>query len=502
MSRMPHGLTPYDQLVKAHIAPEAEHPHRPLPAVFGRLYPVPNPVQIKNLTHRQLIEILEQLALGMGKETDTSGPAPAGMTFFGQFVDHDITLDATSALGTRIVPATIRNVRTPTLDLDCVYGAGPEASPHLYGKDETANFLVYGNASADWDLARTANGTALIGDPRNDENAVISQIQANMVALHNILMTECTQDPAMHAAVRACAHMGMNESDWAMHVPDRHTIFEEVRRFLRLHYQYVVWKEFLPSFVDRSCLDEARVSNMFGAHAAVMPVEFSGAAYRFGHATVQPDYRLRSADPAQTGMAALLGFGQRDADPIEMAHFFDIDGAKAQRARPVGTTLGKALTALPFINEPLELMDIGETLTLAQSRNLPLRNMLRDRYTYQLPNGEKMAAWMRAELDLAAPEVKIHKDLKKHGITKTPLWFYCLQEADQHGDGKLTGVGGSIVASVFARLLRLDPMSVWHAHGFTPSEKFSNDGGVLAGMMAYAEAHRADIAHRGDLKNG
>lgn len=500
MSRLPHGMSRLDLFLKHQCAPNPQ-PQIPLPATFGRLTHAPNPVQIKNLTHQQVIDVLEKIALGMGKKTDSSGPAAAGMTFLGQFVDHDITLDATSALGTRIDPATIRNVRTPSLDLDCVYGAGPDATPFLYGADETANFLVYGNAQNPFDLARMANGTALIGDPRNDENDVVSQIQANMIALHNILMGKCLADPAFYATIRECAHMGTKKDDWYVNVPDRHVLFEEVRRFMRMHYQWVVWNELLPSFVDQGCLDEARNKDLFGEDAPIMPVEFSGAIYRFGHATAQPDYKLRKADDTQTDMMQILGFGQRKI-PVDSAMFFDIDGTPAQRARPVGTTLGKALTALPFIKDQVELHDIGITLSLAQSQNLPLRNMIRDRYTYQLASGEQFRDWMRDELDLYAPDVKIHPHLKKLGITKTPLWLYALQEAEQVGDGKLTGVGGAIIASVFSRLLRLNTASYWHAHGFAPSAHFENAGGVMAGMMKFAETHRGSIPNADQLKNG
>jgi hypothetical protein len=364
--------------MQACISPEHER-QKPLPSTFGRLFPA-NPVEVQNLSHQTVIDTLEELAVKMGKKTDKSGPAAAGMTFFGQFVDHDVTLDATSALGTRIVPSTIPNVRTPSLDLDCVYGSGPEASPHLYGSKDAASFLVYGNAGNAHDLARTANGTALIGDPRNDENAIVSQIQANFVALHNILMTQALNDPAIYDEIRGCAHMGMSQNDWTMHVPDRHELFEMVRRFIRMHYQYVVWTEFLPAFVDQSCLDDAMVNDAFGADAPVMPVEFSGAVYRFGHATTQPDYALKKGS-TQTDTMEILGFGQR-TQTVDMEMFFDIDSDAPQRARPVGTTLGLALTNLPFIMDEVHLEQVNVTMPLRQSRNLPLRNMVRDRYTY------------------------------------------------------------------------------------------------------------------------
>lgn len=505
MTASPHGLSRFDQLIKCHTGSEAHQP-KPFPATLGRLRPAV-PVRVKHLTHADVVKVLEKVALGMAKKTDKSGPAAAGMTFFGQFVDHDVTLDATSALGRRIVPSTIPNVRTPALDLDCVYGSGPEASPHLYGADKTrdggnntASFLVMGTSKNKADLARTNNGTALIGDPRNDENSIVSQIQANFIALHNILMTEALNDKATYEEIKGCAHMGMSANDWAEFVPERHMVFEEVRRFMRFHYQCAVWEELLPAFVDQACLDEARISDLFGKDAAIMPVEFTGAAYRFGHATTQPDYQIH-AKGGQISMAEILGFQPRNKQ-VDMNLFFDIDGKKAQRARPVGTTLGLPLTDLPFIHDTVHLPDIDFDLSLAQSRNLPLRNMVRDRYTYQLASGEIISEWLKSEHHISTPKVTMHKELAKKGFTRTPLWFYCLQEAEQHGGGRLTGVGGAIVSSVFGRLLRLDKTTYWHAHGFKPSSKFANKGGLLAGMMKYAEDNRGNIAHAEDLVNG
>src|SRR5919197_438007 len=49
----------------------------------------------------------------------------AGTHFFGQFVDHDITFDTSSPLGVTTDPAASPNARTPSLDLDSVYGGGP-----------------------------------------------------------------------------------------------------------------------------------------------------------------------------------------------------------------------------------------------------------------------------------------------------------------------------------------------------------------------------------------
>src|SRR3712207_4610872 len=61
----------------------------------------------------------------------------AGMTFLGQFIDHDMTFDAASSLERQQDPDLVRNFRNPALELDNIYGSGPGASEHLY--DQTVD---------------------------------------------------------------------------------------------------------------------------------------------------------------------------------------------------------------------------------------------------------------------------------------------------------------------------------------------------------------------------
>ncbi len=55
-----------------------------------------------------------------------AGQIPAGFTYLGQFVDHDLTFDKTSVmLGENVSPAQLLQARSPSLDLDSLYGGGP-----------------------------------------------------------------------------------------------------------------------------------------------------------------------------------------------------------------------------------------------------------------------------------------------------------------------------------------------------------------------------------------
>src|SRR5262249_17995207 len=81
---------------------------------------------------------------------------PAGTTFFGQFVAHDITFDTSSTLGTPTEPTTAPNGRTPSLDLDSVYGGGATATPALYDTGGDPAKLLIGNGGLFEDLPRLA----------------------------------------------------------------------------------------------------------------------------------------------------------------------------------------------------------------------------------------------------------------------------------------------------------------------------------------------------------
>ena len=99
-------------------------------------------------------------------------------------MDHDMTFDTASPLGKPTDPRASLNGRTPSFDLDSVYGAGPVGSPQLYDPADRAKLKVESGGLFE-DVPRMADGTAIIGDPRNDEHVVIAGMQAAFLMVHN-----------------------------------------------------------------------------------------------------------------------------------------------------------------------------------------------------------------------------------------------------------------------------------------------------------------------------
>src|SRR6266516_1390625 len=127
-----------------------------------------------------------------GKDDEESG-IPALYTYLGQFIDHDITFDPASSLQKQNDPDALHDFRTPAFDLDDVYGRGPDDQPYLYDRppDKPAMFLlggpISGGTTTASDLPRNTAipARALIGDPRNDENVIVSQLQGLFLRFHN-----------------------------------------------------------------------------------------------------------------------------------------------------------------------------------------------------------------------------------------------------------------------------------------------------------------------------
>lgn len=409
----------------------------------------------------------------------------AGYTYFGQFIDHDLTFDPTSFLQKQNDPEGLVDFRTPRFDLDCLYGQGPDDQPYLYEDDElhmhVGRKLRFGDDNAiDLPRVHSSNGSprALIGDKRNDENVIVSQLQAGFIRFHNRV---------------ADVMIARNTAD------NKPTTFGEVARIVRWHYQWCVLHDFLPTIVGKEMVNKVLPHLLWEdrdihehkpdlrfyhyEENPFIPIEFTTAAYRFGHSMVRPIYRLNThlgtiEDPRfiednrliKEGQIAPSSLGRQfifaavtnsglngfrefpETFAVDWNLFFgkpnpDKQGAgRVQPAYKIDTSMVNPLGFLPEFSQPspdgnlLTDKDGNPLPRLGATANLALRNLRRSQ-SMGLPSGQSVARAMGlTPLDdkyLRVGKANVDGLENNHSIThyghsfkdNAPLWFYILAEA-------------------------------------------------------------------------
>ncbi len=435
--------------------------------------------------------------LGNAMTAGGGGPSdiPAGYTYLGQFVDHDMTFDKTKVtFGQNVSPAQLLQARSPSLDLDSLYGAGPQdADSAKFYKDD--RHLKMGKTVAldpdpafdGHDLPRGAGSTqkekrkAVIPDPRNDENLAVAQTHLAFIRFHNRIVD------TLPASVPA---------------PQR---FAKARELAVKHYQWMLRHDYLPrickpSIVDDVFSDGRKVFEVGATPTDVptMPIEFSVAAFRLGHAMIRRDYNWNKRFPGESGALFFLfdfsatsgslgGFPRLPSNWIaDFRRLYDFKGeaGKAGLAAPGGLNVAMRIDTL-LVN-PLKFLPKGSFGGKAADEgtvkaNLAFRNLERAKMV-KLATGQKMAAHLRsknvpvttltkaqirngnngAKLDALTPA-------QRDGLAaNTPLWFYVLREAELN-DGKMRGVGGRILAETFHRAMEGSQHSIVRDTAFRPS---------------------------------
>ena len=515
------------------------------------------------------VEALDKLGTLMVPTTNDAeathdGAMPAVMTYWGQFLDHELTArtdretelsDIKSPRPKRTgeeIERLLKNARTPRFDLDSVYGGVPVGvfesaemqrnaaivsaglrHPSLVNKmrvgtaiapgplpDDTLDphrdlprfgqvesrvkdaMLAIARAQMDDEgFAKFEAGLpkrALIGDMRNDENLIVAQFHLSFLRFHN----------------RVVDFLEANDTGW---IAD----FNSAKTLTTLHYQWLVIEGYLKEVcmgpvVDRVLAERARHFFRFRADYAernatrglgdALPLEFSTAAFRFGHSMVRNIYDYNRTFGRPTGTApfdqifAFTGGGEMgkklfgiesSALPqnwvIDWSRFVKADttfgdGGPQQAARAVDTALAPPLADM--VNEG-DGHDDGtpEGVKLKELfRHLARRNLRRG-LSLRLPTGQALHAHLKAigavqsdpiaDISSMIGDNQALKDfLQGEGTAlndRTPLWFYCLAEAEGTPGGGLGEMGSWLVASTFIGVLLDDPESAL-SRNFTPDQ--------------------------------
>jgi len=429
------------------------------------------------------------------------GHVPAGYTYLGQFIDHDLTMDVTDVkLGDPVSPAELLQARSPSLDLDSLYGAGPadEGSAKFYEADglhlKTGDTVRAGpdREKVGHDLPRIGTGgavrkrTALIPDPRNDENLIVAQTHLAMIRFHNRVVDR--QSPATPPAQK----------------------FGRARQTVSLHYQWLIRHDYLPRIVQANVLNDVFTNGRKLVEPAAlptdvptMPIEFSVAGFRLGHSMVRATYDWNRRFPGDAGslfymfdfsaLGGTLGGNLKLASNwiADWRRMYDFpDGGHpglagpngVNRAQRIDTMVADPLKFLPtsVFGEKEEDVDFNDP-----ARNLAFRNLMRGSML-NLASGQQMVAHLRSlgvdVRQLTRQQILSGKggvkltglsDAEKDSVVRrTPLWFYILREAET-GNGRLRGVGGRIVAETFHRAMEGSRFSIVRKPDFRP--RFGRD---------------------------
>jgi len=483
------------------------------PFRFSRMGPVGAGIQLGDANRKKV---------GLAMTAGVSGAAsiPAGFTYLGQFIDHDLTFDKTQVmLGTHISPAQLIEARSPALDLDSLYGAGP-------GDPESAKFYSDGvhlkvgdttptndPAIPGFDLPRAGVGStakarrkAVVPDPRNDENLAVAQTHLAFIRFHNRVVDSLPG--------------GLTDAQR----------FAQARELVVKHYQWMIRTDFLPRICAAAVVNDVFTNgrkafevNVTPTDVPTMPIEFSIAAYRLGHSMARAAYQWNKNFNDDTdvpgtlellfqfsGLSGTLGGGEKlpsnwiadfrrlyDFSPIRPD--LVVPPAKFNKARRIDTRLANPLRHLPQLTiGPPAVPDNDPT------RNLAFRNLTRAKMV-RLATGQQMAKFLKNKgvtlTQLTKPQIRdgksgatldtLNQTQRDSVLNHTPLWFYILRESEV-ANGKLQGVGARIVAETFQRAMEGSQFSIVRDTAFRPSFGPNNTTFRMIDLLLFAANNNAD----------
>jgi hypothetical protein len=473
----------------------------------------------------QVTAALEKLGMALVETADPNDnpPGQAGnstippvYTYWGQFIDHDITAntdrknsvtDVTIHPVQPVPPEQVRqalgNLRQPALNLDSVYADGPGAAG-----GGPATGLYDGPALRVGEVAQVnddgspirgdhvtpagderhdvpRNGTAaVLGDTRNDENLIVAQFHVAFLRFHNAVLDWIRAQPPGNG----------------YRPDDDMALFTQARNLVRWHYQWLVVHDYLKTVTLPGTADKVLLggNRLFASRdsGVYMPLEFSVAAYRFGHSMVRAayDYNRNFGRPGVVIPSAPFGLifnftGSGRPQPfagattvlpfnwvIEWDRFTDKGDSQPDHfARKIDTKLAPPL--FDMINQITPAEQVLPAAVQDILKRLAVRNLLRG-YQLALPTGQAVATALgvapltEAEL-LQGNSAAVNDALTGGGfIQNTPLWFYLLKEAEVRANGNSLGEAGSrIVAETLIGQLRYDPDSYLNvAGGWNPAQ--------------------------------
>jgi hypothetical protein len=430
--------------------------------------------------------VLEGLAEAMARGGGGESGIPAGYTYLGQFIAHDLSFERSKTpLGTPVTRTALEQGRSPKLDLDTLYGDGPRGDHKKFYESDGVHLKVgfavgeNGEERSGLDLPRNGGDPpiATIPDSRNDENLAVAQTHLAFIRFHNAVVDDLQQQEDPPA-----------------------DLFAAARAEVTHHYQWMIRDDYLAKICQAAVVEDVfdgsgRKLFEVGAQQRViptMPIEFSVAAFRFGHSMLRTNYRWNDALDggliSVTRLFELTGEGGAldglqgipSAAVADFRRLFDFDAQPLTSLGTVGTeNLNKAMridTALITRLGTMPEVVLDEDAAAAGGAlrtNLAYRDLTRAR-DLGLATGQQMASFLEQRKvrpftpltpkaietgDNGAQITGLGAGPVAEIVKNTPLWFYILREAETNG-GTLTGVGARIVTEVIHRAMEASDASI------------------------------------------
>ncbi len=479
----------------------------------------------EQLGHANRVKLARAMIRGGGGNTGV----PAGYTYLGQFTDHDLTFDKTKVtLGTNIAPVDLLQGRSPAVDLDSLYGAGPgdPKSAPFYKDDRHLKMGRTSKTGPDdakdgFDLPRVGTGSfeakrkALVPDLRNDENLAVAQTHTAFIRFHNRVV-----DTVLPSGTPVAQR------------------FRTARAIVVKHFQWMLRHDYLPRICDPAVVDDvfANGRKAFEVGAApmdvpTMPIEFSVAAFRLGHSMIREDYNWNARFPDHAGaLFFLFDFSGTSGDPplsgfrrlpsnwiADWRRLYDFKNEAGRNDLAAPVRLNRAMRIDTGLVDPLRNLPTGSFGGPAvpfddPHANLAFRNLTRAKMV-KLATGQKFQAFLKTKgvtvPKLTAAQIRngdgngadlsnLTQAQRQGVVAKTPLWFYVLREAEVNG-GKLHGVGARIVAETFHRAMEGSKHSIVRDTAFRPSLGPDSNTFRMVDLLLFAfEGKKALLAPLGD----
>lgn len=375
-----------------------------------------------------------------------SDPVGAGYTYFGQFIDHDLTEDRTPLrLAGLMEPQNTENCRTPWLDLGSLYGHGPGCPAYrdLYEADEICFRLGAPLIDGQTFDVPLKDGNPLLADQRNSENVILRQIHAMFLKLHNLAAIE------------------LKATFWSA---SPRQLFEKARERVRWQYQWLVRHDYLRRLCNQTVYEDVVLNGnrrIDWTDGFSIPIEFSQAAFRFGHSMVRAKYNLNTA-AQEVPLSDLFAAGKKGALDPQLAVSWNDFFEGHETSMRIDTCVVPPLFKLP----DEDISRFVDSLAPHSTNALPLRTLLRGAAS-RLPTGQQVRGELCPEAIISQPIVVSGHPydpwaiLKKLGLADhTPLWYYILLEAEIDENGlRLGRLGSRLVLEVVEASLRDDDES-------------------------------------------